>query len=81
MSSTNGPTHPPQSRDPQRRRELGSGRTLFCSPQTEADARVPQRRGVKLVDPLAINAYDVMNHGTVVLTRQALSRVVETLGG
>ena len=35
----------------------------------------------KLVDPLAVNAYDVLNHGTVVLSKPALSRVVETLGG
>jgi large subunit ribosomal protein L4 len=35
----------------------------------------------KLVDPLAVNAYDVLNHGTVVLSKPALSRVLETLGG
>jgi large subunit ribosomal protein L4 len=35
----------------------------------------------KLVDPLAVNAYDVLNHGTVVLSKPALSQVVETLGG
>jgi ribosomal protein L4 len=35
----------------------------------------------KLVDPLAVNVYDVMSHGTVVVSKDALSRVVETLGG
>ncbi len=34
-----------------------------------------------LVDPLAVNVYDVLVHATVVLSRPALSRVVETLGG
>ena len=35
----------------------------------------------KIVDPLAINVYDVMNHGTLVFSKSALSRVVATLGG
>jgi len=35
----------------------------------------------KLVDPLAVNVYDVMSHGTLVLSKDALSRVVATLGG
>ncbi|MEO8192085.1 MAG: 50S ribosomal protein L4 [Acidobacteriota bacterium] len=35
----------------------------------------------KIVDPLGINVYDVMNHGTLVLSKTALSRVVATLGG
>jgi len=35
----------------------------------------------KIVDPLAVNVYDVMSHGTVVVSKDALSRVVETLGG
>jgi ribosomal protein L4 len=34
----------------------------------------------KLVDALAVNVYDVMSHGTVVLSQDALSRVVQTLG-
>jgi large subunit ribosomal protein L4 len=34
----------------------------------------------KLVDALAVNVYDVMSHATVVLSRDALSRVVQTLG-
>ena len=35
----------------------------------------------KLVDPLGVNAYDVLAHGTVVLTKTAFSRVVKNLGG
>ena len=35
----------------------------------------------KIVDSLGINVYDVMNHGTLVLSKTALSRVVATLGG
>jgi large subunit ribosomal protein L4 len=34
-----------------------------------------------LVDPLAVNVYDVMSHATVIVSKDALSRVVETLGG
>ena len=34
----------------------------------------------KLVDALAVNVYDVMSHATVVLSKDALSRVVQTLG-
>jgi large subunit ribosomal protein L4 len=35
----------------------------------------------KLVDALAVNTYDVMNHGTLVVSKEALARVVATLGG
>ena len=35
----------------------------------------------KLVDPLAVNAYDVLAHRTLVLSKQAFSRVVANLGG
>ena len=35
----------------------------------------------KLVDPLGVNAYDVLAHGTVVITKTAFSRVVKNLGG
>ena len=35
----------------------------------------------KLVDSLAVNAYDVLAHGTVVLSKSAFSRVVKNLGG
>jgi large subunit ribosomal protein L4 len=34
----------------------------------------------KLVDALAVNVYDVMSHATVVLSKDAFSRVVQTLG-
>ena len=36
-------------------------------------------RNWKLVDALAVNVYDVMSHGTVVVSQDALSRVVATL--
>jgi len=64
--------------------QLGlEGKTLFVdSHENENLARASRNVGEwTLVDPLAVNVYDVMNHGTVVLTRSALSRVVETLGG
>jgi len=35
----------------------------------------------KLVDPLGVNAYDVLAHGTLVLSKQAFARVVKNLGG
>ena len=35
----------------------------------------------KLVDSLGVNAYDVLAHGTVVLTKSAFARVVKNLGG
>jgi large subunit ribosomal protein L4 len=59
------------------------GKTLFVDSR-ENDKLALASRNVsewKLVDPLAMNVYDVMNHGNLVLTRQALSRVVETLEG
>ena len=37
--------------------------------------------GWKLVDALAVNTYDVLNHPTVVVSKAAFQRVVETLGG
>ena len=36
-------------------------------------------RGLKRVDPLAVNCYDVLNHGYLLITRDALSRVTRTL--
>jgi large subunit ribosomal protein L4 len=59
------------------------GKALFVDAR-ENENFVRASRNVsewKLVDSLAVNAYDVLNHGTVVLSRPALSRVVETLGG
>lgn len=35
----------------------------------------------KLVDALAVNTYDVMNHATLVVSKEAFHRVVATLGG
>jgi large subunit ribosomal protein L4 len=35
----------------------------------------------KLVDSLGVNAYDVLAHGTVVLTKGAFTRVLKNLGG
>lgn len=59
------------------------GKTLFVDSRgNEKFARASRNvREWKLVDPLAINVYDVMNHGNVVLSKQALARVVETLEG
>lgn len=60
-----------------------SGKALFVdSRENENFARAS--RNVKewtLVDPLAVNVYDVMSHATVIVSKDALSRVVETLGG
>lgn len=60
-----------------------SGKALFVDSRgNENFARASRNvRGWKLVDPLAVNVYDVMSHGTVVVSKDALSRVVETLGG
>ena len=38
-------------------------------------------RAWKLVDSLGVNAYDVLAHGTVVLSKSAFARVVKNLGG
>ena len=58
------------------------GRALFVdSHENENFARASRNvKEWKLVDPLAVNVYDVMNHATVVLSRGAFSRVVENLG-
>lgn len=59
------------------------GRALFVDSR-ENENFAKASRNVKewtLVDPLAINVYEVMNHGTVVLSRGAFSRVVANLGG
>jgi large subunit ribosomal protein L4 len=60
-----------------------AGKTLFVDArENENLARASRNvKDWKAVDALQINAYEVMNHGTVVLSRQALGRVVETLGG
>jgi large subunit ribosomal protein L4 len=64
--------------------ELGiEGRALFVDSRDNENLSRASRnvKDWKLVDALKINVYDVMNHGTVVLSQGALSRVVETLGG
>jgi len=59
------------------------GKALFVdSRDNENFARASRNvRSWKLVDPLGVNAYDVLAHGTVVLTKTAFSRVVKNLGG
>jgi large subunit ribosomal protein L4 len=58
------------------------GKALFVdSRENENFARASRNvRDWKLVDSLAVNAYDVLKYGTLVLSRPALSRVVQTLG-
>jgi large subunit ribosomal protein L4 len=59
------------------------GKALFVDSRENANF-VRASRNVKtwkLVDALGVNAYDVLAHGTVVLSRQALTRVVQNLGG
>jgi large subunit ribosomal protein L4 len=59
-----------------------SGKALFVDTRDNANFARASRNVAdwKLVDPLAINVYDVMNHATVVLSQSALSRVVDALG-
>lgn len=59
------------------------GKALFVdSRDNENFARASRNvREWKLVDALAVNTYDVMNHGTLVVSKEALGRVVATLGG
>ena len=59
------------------------GKTLFVDVRDNENF-IRASRNVKtwkFVDPLAVNAYDVLAHGTVVLSKSALARVVKTLGG
>ena len=60
-----------------------SGKALFVdSRDNENFARASRNvSDWKLVDSLAVNVYDVMSHGTVVVSKDAFSRVVATLGG
>ena len=60
-----------------------SGKALFVAGHGNDNFERASRnvREWKIVDPLAVNVYDVMSHGTVVVSKDALSRVVETLGG
>jgi large subunit ribosomal protein L4 len=59
------------------------GKTLFVDSRPSENLALASRnvRDWKLVDSLAVNAYDVLAHGTVVLSRDALTAVVRTLGG
>jgi len=59
------------------------GKALFVDTRDNANfARASRNvKSWKLVDALGVNAYDVLAHGTVVLSKQALSRVVQNLGG
>jgi len=62
--------------------ELGiAGKALFVDSRDNDKLHLASRNVSewKLVDALAINVYDVMSHATVVLSQDALSRVVETL--
>ena len=63
--------------------DLGiTGKTLFVDSRANENLARASRnvREWKLVDPLGVNVYDVMNHGTVVVSQDALSRVVQNLG-
>ncbi len=59
------------------------GKALFVDARGNANFERASRnvKTWKLVDPLAVNAYDVLAHGTLVITQQAFSRVVKNLGG
>jgi large subunit ribosomal protein L4 len=64
--------------------QLGlEGKTLFVDSRDNANfARASRNvKSWKLVDALGVNAYDVLAHGNLVLSQQALARVVEKLGG
>jgi large subunit ribosomal protein L4 len=57
------------------------GKALFVDSRDNENMHFASRnvREWKLVDALAVNVYDVMSHGTVVVSQDALSRVVRTL--
>jgi len=59
-----------------------AGKALFVDSRDNEKLALASRNVSewKLVDALAVNVYDVMSHATVVLSRDALSRVVQTLG-
>jgi large subunit ribosomal protein L4 len=60
-----------------------AGKTLFVdSRDNETFSRASRNvQAWKLVDSLAVNAYDVLAHETVVLSKSAFSRVMQNLGG
>jgi large subunit ribosomal protein L4 len=57
------------------------GKALFVDSRENENLRLASRniRDWKLVDALSVNVYDVLAHGTVVVSQDALSRVVRTL--
>ena len=57
------------------------GKALLVDTRENENLQLASRnvREWKLVDALAVNVYDVMSHGTVVVSQDALSRVVATL--
>jgi large subunit ribosomal protein L4 len=59
------------------------GKALFVDGRGNENLTLASRnvKSWKLVDPLGVNAYDVLSHGTVVLSKSAFSRVVKNLGG
>jgi large subunit ribosomal protein L4 len=59
------------------------GKALFVDSRDNANLLLASRnvKSWKIVDPLAVNAHDVLAHGTLVLSKQALARVVQNLGG
>jgi large subunit ribosomal protein L4 len=59
------------------------GKALFVDSRDNANfARASRNvKSWKLVDALGVNAYDVLAHGTLVLSKQAFTRVVQNLGG
>ncbi|MFY9549851.1 MAG: uL4 family ribosomal protein, partial [Thermoanaerobaculia bacterium] len=59
------------------------GKALFVDTRGNQNFERASRnvKAWKLVDPLGVNAYDVLAHGTVVLTKHAFARVVKNLGG
>ncbi len=59
------------------------GKALFIDSRDNANLALASRnvKSWKLVDPLGVNAYDVLAHPTLVFSKAALSRVVQSLGG
>jgi large subunit ribosomal protein L4 len=61
------------------------GKALFVDVDARENANFARAsrnvREWKLVDSLGVNAYDVLAHGTVVLSKGAFARVVKNLGG
>ena len=58
-----------------------TGKALFVDSRENANLSLASRnvQEWKLVDPLRMNVYDVLSHGSLVLSRGALARVVENL--